>query len=143
MELAQVSNEVSLLVRKVRQYVKTSTDRSISGIGLTIAQYSALACLAESSGLSNAELARKSSVTHQTMSLIVQNLEEQGLVQRMASQTHGRIQNIVLTDAGLAVLQVATNKVQEVHREIFGRLNGEEAEQLIMILQKLLKTEND
>ena len=57
-------------------------DRALVELNLTTPQYSVLSELHEFPGLSNADLARKSFVTPQTMNLIVQNLEARELIGR-------------------------------------------------------------
>jgi DNA-binding MarR family transcriptional regulator len=53
---------------------------------------------------SNAELARLSLLTPQTMSVIVGNLERTGLISRRSHEQHGRVLVIEITESGLQLL---------------------------------------
>jgi DNA-binding MarR family transcriptional regulator len=53
-------------------------------LGMTITHYSCLELLAQRPGLSNSELARGAFVTRQSMNVLLQSLERQGLVVRPA-----------------------------------------------------------
>src|ERR1700744_198365 len=58
--------------------------------GMTITHYSCLELLAQRPGLSNSELARGTFVTRQSMNVLLQALERQGLVVRPAPAPGGR-----------------------------------------------------
>jgi DNA-binding MarR family transcriptional regulator len=104
MNFADVSLELGYLVKEVQQDLRKRMDKSLSSLDLTTPQYSVLAELKQFPGLTSAELARKSFVTPQTMSLIVQKLEERGLVARTDSATNGKVLNTELTPDGLKLL---------------------------------------
>lgn len=63
-------------------------------------QYSCLEVLALHPGLSNAELARATFVTRQSMNLVLRGLQEAGLTTRPDVVDHGRARPVRLTDAG-------------------------------------------
>ena len=86
-----MTEEVGYLLKEVQQDLRKRMDRALVELNLTTPQYSVLSELHGFPGLSNAELARKSFVTPQTMNLIIQNLEARGLVGRSPSASHGKI----------------------------------------------------
>ena len=59
-------------------------------LGMTITHYSCLELLAQRPGLSNSELARGAFVTRQSMNVLLQALEREGLVVRPAQAPAGR-----------------------------------------------------
>ena len=58
---------------------------------LTVPQYTALSILRDRAGLSNAQLARRSYVTPQSMNEVIAALEREGLVARSPAANHGRV----------------------------------------------------
>lgn len=137
MNFDDVSSELGYLIKEVQQALRKSMDKHLAAIGLTTPQYSVLAELKQFPGVTSAELARKSFVTPQTMSLIVQKLEERGLLKRADSATNGKILNIEITAEGLKLLGEAHLKVEGVQDEIFGTLTAEESSNLQAILKKI------
>lgn len=88
---------VSHLVRNVR--VSTATVRT--------SQYETLDLLDSHDALSIADLARLRGVKHQSMRLVVNELEAQGLVLRQKSAQDARAQVIVLSEHARAALAAA------------------------------------
>ncbi|MDV4158512.1 MarR family winged helix-turn-helix transcriptional regulator [Rhizobium brockwellii] len=94
-------------LKRAQQALRGHLDTELRNIGLTTPQYSVLAGLEFSAGLSNAELARRAFVTPQTMQAIIVTLERAGLIQRMAHPVHGRVRTTELTPAGRSALRAA------------------------------------
>lgn len=88
---------VSYLVRNVR--VSTATVRT--------SQYETLDLLDSHDALSIADLARLRGVKHQSMRLVINELEAQDLVLRQKSAQDARAQVIVLSDQARAALAAA------------------------------------
>jgi len=112
-------------------------DRALATRGITTPQFAVLTRLKEAPGLSNADLAVRCFVTPQTMNLILQKLEERGLVTRTKSETHGKIINTKLTSTGGKTLVKANALLTGVETELFGKLSITELEALVGTLRKL------
>jgi DNA-binding MarR family transcriptional regulator len=89
---------------------------------LTVAQYAVLAAVATEPGLSNADLARKSFVTPQTMNQLLRDLEDRGLVARSQHPQHGRVLQTRPTPAGLRTAQAATDDVNGIEERMLSAL---------------------
>ena len=99
--MANYDDSFGFLLKRAQHALELTTERRLQSVGLTLAQYSALAALEASDGtLSNAELARRCSVTAQTMHRVVALLERNGWVTRKAHPRHGRIQDVMLARKG-------------------------------------------
>lgn len=98
--------------------------------GLTLPAYTALSVLRSQDGLSNAELARRSLVTPQSMSEALTQVVERGYVRRRADPDHGRIIRTELTEAGSRALERCDRSVDEVEREMLGDLDADEVASL-------------
>src|ERR1700733_12922510 len=72
--------------------------------GVTDAEYYALFALRRLPGMSSADLARWTGVTAQGANQVLKSLIDNGLVERHASQSHGRILEARLTPRGEAVI---------------------------------------
>ncbi|MFZ8278330.1 MarR family winged helix-turn-helix transcriptional regulator, partial [Staphylococcus aureus] len=80
--------------------LRARMDRALSDLGVTPPQFSVLTMLGAYPGLSNADLARLSLLTPQTVSVIVANLKKAGAIESRPHQVHGRIQELTMTQAG-------------------------------------------
>ena len=94
-------------LKRAQQALRGHLDNELRNIGLTTPQYSVLAGLEFSAGLSSAQLARRAFVTPQTMQSIVTTLERAGLIERMAHPVNGRVRTTELTPAGRSALRAA------------------------------------
>ena len=81
---------------------------AVEPAGLTLPAYVALSVLRAQDGLSNAQLARRSLVTPQSMSEALTQLVDRGYVQRRADPDHGRIIRTELTPAEAGRSSAAT-----------------------------------
>jgi DNA-binding MarR family transcriptional regulator len=81
-------------------------------------------------GLSNAQLARRSLVTPQSMSEVLTLLVERGYVRRRPDPGHGRVMRTELTAAGRRALDRCDRAVDAVERELLSALDAEESADL-------------
>ncbi len=89
-------------------------ERELTAVGITNPQFVVLTMLASYPGLSDADLARLSLLTPQTVSVIVANLIKAGWVERRKHAVHGRIQHIDVTESGRAMLAACRKPVQRL-----------------------------
>jgi DNA-binding MarR family transcriptional regulator len=97
-------------------------ERAVTRIGnarlapwrLTLSSYTALRILAEQPHLSLAQLARRCYVRPQTLTRMVAQLEERGLVARGAHPESERAVSLRLTDAGMAALHEMSTEVLKI-----------------------------
>ena len=128
-ELADDGNEPTLLylVGRMDRVVRRAIGSVLKAQGLSVNQYTTLSVLARRSGLSNAQLARRSLVSPQSMNEVLLTLEERGLVRRQAHPDHGRILLARLTARGRSLLARCDAEVHEVEARMVSDLS--EAEQ--------------
>src|SRR3954452_13842715 len=82
---------LSYVVGRLDRVVRQRLDEVVRRHGVSIPQYTALSVLRSKGGLSNAQLARRSLMTPQSMSEVLAALVEKGLIVRTAAPDHGRI----------------------------------------------------
>jgi DNA-binding MarR family transcriptional regulator len=79
-------------------------------------------------GLSNADLARLSVLTPQTVSVIVANLLRADIVTRHQHAVHGRIQQLELTETGKTMLAHCRERVAVIERRLTADLSSSDEE---------------
>jgi DNA-binding MarR family transcriptional regulator len=135
-ESTPVDQYVGYLLKRAQFALRAEMDRALESRGLTTPQYAVLAALEIHPGMSNAELARRSFVTPQTMIRIVAGLTERGLVAREELPTHGRILPAELTAHGLRLVRACHRRVTEVERRMLAPFSQEERGTLARLLQE-------
>jgi len=93
-----------------------------------------LRLLAQRPGLSNSELARGAFVTRQSMNVLLQALEHQGLVARPARAPVGRALPTELTARGRRQLKMASAAVHRVEQDMLAKLDASEQDQMRRLL---------
>ncbi len=112
------------ILKKAQQMLRLKMDQAIAPLTLTTPQYAVLARLEESPGISNADLARDSFITPQTMHSIVANLEKKHLVKRKQSPEHGRILCTQLTSQGKLVVKKAHSLVESAEKKMLRSISA-------------------
>jgi len=123
-------NEVGYLVKRVQLALRAMLDSTLVDLDLTTAQYAVLYHIAHSPGASNAELARLSFVTPQTMIRLVHGLERKHFLLRRPSPRDPHMLEARLTKDGTRVLRTAQRQVNSIHDRMLGSLSPAEREQL-------------
>jgi len=114
------ANEVSLVyvVGRVNQGIRRELRRRLADWDLSVTEFTALSILVRRPGLSNAQLARRTMVTPQSMIEILAVLEERGLLRRHVDPDHGRILRAELTPEGTRLLRATEPVVQEIQDQM-------------------------
>ncbi len=125
-------------LKKTQHALRLCMDEALKSIALTTPQYAVLAQLELQDGMSNAELARRSFITAQTMHAIVSNLENRGLIKRKTTPDHGRVLSVSLTKKGLSVVQKAHHLTRSIEEKMTCTLSSEQKNFLEQILYECL-----
>jgi DNA-binding MarR family transcriptional regulator len=131
-----VDSRVGYLVKRVQAALRSAMDRALLPQDLTTPQYAVLSALQKAPGLSNAELARRSFVTPQTMIRIVSSLEEKGFVTRVEHPSHGRILTTTLSAAGQKAVNACHQSVKRVENRMESDLSETERRTLADLLAR-------
>ncbi|MDX6477211.1 MAG: hypothetical protein QOH95_2722 [Gaiellaceae bacterium] len=125
---------LSYVIGRLERVLRRRLTAAVEPAGLTLPAYTALSVLRAQDGLSNAQLARRSLVTPQSMSEVLALLVDLGYVRRRAEPGHGRIIRTELTRAGSRALARCDRAVDAVERELLRDLDPEEASGLRDVL---------
>ncbi len=97
---------------------------------MTLSSYAAMRVLADRPNLSLAQVARRCFVRPQTMTRIVAELHNRGLVQRSPNAESKRAMWLTLTDDGAETLAEMTQEVNRINHPLGLVMNAEEASEL-------------
>src|SRR5471032_2190040 len=125
---------LSYVIGRLERVLRRRLTAAVEPAGLTLPAYTALSVLRAQNGLSNAQLARRSLVTPQSMSEVLALLVDLGYVRRRAEPSHGRVIRSELTRAGSRALERCDRAVDDVERELLGDLDADEAANLRDVL---------
>ena len=121
---------VSYLLGRLDRVLRRRLSAAVEPEGVSLPAYTALSVLRAHDGLSNAQLARRSLVTPQSMSEALALLVELGYVRRRADPDHGRVIRIELTSAGRRALARCDRAVDALEREMLQELDAAHLESL-------------
>jgi DNA-binding MarR family transcriptional regulator len=128
------------LVGRVSQGVRRQLEERIKPWALRVPELAALSVLRSRPGLSTAQLARRSLITPQSMSEVIEGLERRGLVQRTVDPSHGRILRVALTDDGRALLAELDPVVMSLQEELLADVPREHRDIVVDGLAKIMGT---
>ena len=134
--MTAVDDRLGHLVKSLEQELSGAKDAALRPMGLTVPQYSALLVIADTPGISGAELARRCLVTPQTMTTVLGNLTVKGLIERRTVPGQGRAMETTITPAGKRLLGRADKKIVEVEELLNGQLTKTEQASLKKLLEK-------
>ena len=121
-----VEGHVAYLLRQAAAAQRMRAERALADLAVTPPQFAVLTMLNAYPGISNADTARLSLLTPQTVSVIIGNLEKAGWIHRRPHAVHGRIQHIDLTDLGRKTLARCRGRIKAVEERMVAGLTAAE-----------------
>ena len=135
-----VDLETSLgyLLKEASSALRTAMEAVLRPLGMTVTHYSCLELLAQRPGLSNSELARGTFVSRQSMNVLLQSLEHDGIVTRPVEARVGKTLPTQLTPRGRRELAKATAAVKAVEDRMLAELDATSRQQARRILRSMV-----
>ena len=118
-----LETSVGYLLKEASSALRTAMEEVLRPLGMNVTRYSCLELLAQRPGLSGSELARGAFVTRQSMNVLLQALEEEGLVARPVEEAVGKVIPTRLTPQGRRSLDKATAAVRAVEVRMLSGLD--------------------
>lgn len=134
----ELDTSLGYMLKAASSALHSAMEAVLKPMAMTITHYSCLELLAQRPGLSNSELARGTFVTRQSMNVLLQALERQGLVVRAAQAPVGRALPTELTAAGRRQLQAASAAVRRVEQDMLAHLNAADQDQMRRLLRECI-----
>ncbi len=126
-----VDEAVGYVLKQAATALRSAMDAALRPQQLTVPQYSCLELLGQRPGLTSSELARGTFVTRQSMNLVLQGLQQRGLLARPAVPDHGKALPTELTAAGRQQLQAASIAVRSVEKQMLAPLTASAQRRLL------------
>lgn len=135
----KIDAALSLWVKLARAHdtFAKMTDEDIRSYGLTTPQFGVLECLGHLGPMTLGELCRKQLVSGGNMTVVVDNLEKEGLVGRVPSKEDRRAILVRLTAKGKNLFDEIFIKHAKCVSSIAAVLSQKEQEDLAFLLKKL------
>jgi DNA-binding MarR family transcriptional regulator len=130
----ELDTSVGYLLKEASSALRAAMESVLRPLGMSVTHYSCLELLAQRAGLSNSELARGAFVTRQSMNVLLQALEQAGLVVRPETPPAGRALPTQLTPSGRRQLRAASAAVRAVEDRMKSGLTSEQQIQLGLLL---------
>jgi DNA-binding MarR family transcriptional regulator len=121
----QAAARTLYLIKQLETEVRLCLEEALRGFGLTPSLYLVLEVVARRPDLSAADLARRLSMTPQSMNELIAVLERGSLVHREADPANRRVLRIRATGAGTALVAHCDRAVDAIEAEAFAGLEGE------------------
>jgi len=129
-----LDTSLGYLLKQVHSALRSAMDAALRPLGMTVSQYACLELLAQRPGLSNSDLARGAFVSRQSMNVLLQALERDGLVSRPEQPVAGRALPVKLTPLGSKRLKAASEAANEVEDRLRQGLTASERRHLQALL---------
>jgi DNA-binding MarR family transcriptional regulator len=130
------AGRLGYVLKRAQHALRIGMDNKLEPLGITTPQYNVLAAIEHEPGISNADLARGSFITAQSMVGIVANLERMGLIQRHDHPQHGRVRRTELTSKGRNALEKAHKLLSGVEEAMTLGFSSREREELGKLLSR-------
>ena len=131
---SSVEPRLGYVVGRLDRALRREIGALVAPHGLTVSKYTALSILRDRPGLSNAQLARRTYVTPQSMNEVLAALESDGLIVRAPAANHGRVVEISLSSKGLEALGACDRAVGHMEDAMLADLDKAAREQLLEAL---------
>ncbi len=128
------------LIKELQHLLRTRIEARIraKGLWLSFPHSAVLMTLNAEPGLSGAQLARRNSVTAQTMNGLLLPLESKGLIERRSDPENARVLKCYLKPKGTQILQQGMHEAATVFGQMLGQLSNREREQFRNILHRCI-----
>ena len=118
---------------------RAHASRQLEGTGLTLTQFAVLEALYHLGPLSLSDIAQKILTTGGNLTMVAGNLEKQGLAYRQRSPEDGRVQIVVLTAKGKALIRRIFPEHAAAIAEFMAALTHEQQEEFGRLCRRLKK----
>ncbi|MBW4033392.1 MAG: MarR family transcriptional regulator [Acidobacteria bacterium] len=133
-----LETSLGYLLKEASSALRTAMEAVLRPLGMTVTHYSCLELLAQRPGLSNSELARGTFVSRQSMNVLLQSLEHDGIVTRPVEARVGKTLPTQLTPRGRRELAKATAAVKAVEDRMLAELDATSRQQARSILRSMV-----
>src|SRR3954451_11270439 len=128
---------IGLQLTRTARTVSQEFERAMAAAGGSVPAWQVLVLIRSGQWGTQSGLAKAMGVTPATMTHHLSSLEAQGLIRRWRDASNKRVQQVELTDAGIALFDRLREVAVRHDKRLRSRLTAKEAEQLSKLLHKL------
>jgi DNA-binding MarR family transcriptional regulator len=136
-EYGALDGLVGYAVRRAQLHIYEDFVRSLQAWNITPPRFSAMTVIAHNPDLKLTELASILGVARSGAVLLVDTLQDMGMVERLPSPTDRRAFRLVLTAKGALTLEEITRAVTAHDARVTAHLSGDERQTLLTLLNKV------
>ncbi|WBU37208.1 MarR family winged helix-turn-helix transcriptional regulator [Homoserinibacter sp. YIM 151385] len=136
-------SSLGYLLKEAASALRIAMEDVLRPLHMTVTRYSCLELLAQRPGLSGSELARGAFITRQSMGVLLQSLEEEGLVARAETPAVGKALPAELTALGRERLRLASAAVRGVELRMLDGMGPDEQRAAFELLQRMTRALRD
>ncbi|GAA1651949.1 MarR family winged helix-turn-helix transcriptional regulator [Actinoplanes couchii] len=133
-----LEKSLGYLLKEASSALRAAMEDVLRPLGMNVTRYSCLELLAQRPGLSNSDLARGVFVTRQSMNVLLQTLEREGLVTRPAEAPVGKALPTRLTPLGERSLEQASAAVRSVEIRMLSGMTEDEQSVAFRLLRSMV-----
>lgn len=141
LSLAGLERFLGYAIRRAQLAIFQDFNEQTAEFGINTVQFSVLRVIRDNAGLNQRALAAALAVETSRMVLIIDELEERGLVNRIASTVDRRSRALYLTPEGVRLLKLLEKRVIAHERVIAKRLRGGDKVELLRMLRNIAQPE--
>lgn len=134
--------QIGFVLRRAHQRHVAIFADCLSDFSLTPQQFSALAKIRETGGVSQNRLGRMTAMDPATIFGVVQRLSQRGLIERAPDPIDPRSARLTLTAAGMNLIADAVPHAMEATERTLSSLSPTERRELVALLGKLAEGES-
>ena len=138
-----LETSMGYLLKEASSALRAAMEAALRPLGMTVTHYSCLELLAQRPGLSNSELARGAFVTRQSMNVLLQTLERDGVVSRATRAPVGKALPTELTAKGRRDLAAASAAVRGVELRMLDGMAADERVVATRALRSMVRALRD
>src|SRR4051795_9565619 len=136
METASLAGTMNLLTRLSRVVYRRAT---LELLGIRLKEWVALVYVRESTRATQQKLAQTLMLDANNCVILLNGLEEQGLIERTRDPEDRRRHIVAITPKGVKALEKAERQLETVEHEVLGNLDDDERRQLHGLLAKAVE----
>jgi len=122
--------------------MRAEFNRRVQPLGLTQAQWRALAKLSRDGALRQSQLAEELEIKPMTVTRLVDRMEESGLVERRNDPDDRRAQRLHLTERAMPIIEELWRQADCLTAEILEGVSDDERAALVAVLERIKKNLN-
>lgn len=139
------TNRIAILIKKLSLEIDKLSNPILEPYDLTHSQFKILKyLLTKSEGtVRQVDIERYFSMTNPTVTGLVQTLENKGMIERKVNQSDSRSKILILTQKTREMKELLYSLGNKLEAELVHALTEEERQELLRLLNKLLRNEEE